>query len=173
MWAIANKIMAFLTFGVCVAQMAWWYGQLPDPLPSHFDANGQVDGEMGKNAFYLMMGLVNAMFLVGFPVLAMTLKHIPDSLINLPNKEYWLAPGRRNETLATTSQFLIATGWMSVWLMIGIFHLTAEVATHVRDSVNPEVYWISGIYLVILTAATIWLCRKFRVPKSDATFQPQ
>jgi hypothetical protein len=103
----------------------------------------------------------------------MALKHLPNSIINLPNKEYWLANERRDVALATTGQYLIAMGWMSAWLMIGIFHLTAEVATGVRDSVNPEVYWILGIYLVILTAATIWLCRKFRVPKSEATLQPQ
>jgi hypothetical protein len=37
--------------------------------------------------------------LIGFGVPAM-LKSIPVSLINVPNKEHWFAPGRRESTLA-------------------------------------------------------------------------
>jgi len=165
--------MIVLTCCVCVAQMTLWYGQLPDPIPSHFDGNGQVDGEMGKTKFYVWIGLVNCMFLVGFPLLGLAMKQIPDSIINLPNKEHWLAPERRDATLDTTTQFLVATGWISGWLLIGIFHLTAEVATGIRESINPEMYWILGIYLVTISAATVWLCLRFRIPKAGPTAQFQ
>jgi uncharacterized membrane protein len=167
MWSASNKLMIFLTFCVCVWQLAAWYPRLPSPIPSHFDANGQIDGEMGKTSFYVLMGLVELMFLVGFPLLGMAMKYIPNSLINLPNKEFWLAPERRDATLATSTQYLRTIGWMTAWLMIGIFHLTAEVATGIRASINPEVYWIMGIYMAILSASIVWLCLKYRMPMTD------
>lgn len=167
MWAMANLMMLLVTVGICLAQMVLWHSHLRDPLPAHFDGAGQVDGEMGKTEFYLLMGFVNGIFLIGIPLLGPAMKKIPNSMINLPNREYWLAPERRDKTLRTSSHFLIATGWISGWLMIGMFHLTAEVAIGIRRSINPEFYWVLGIYLVVLTLATVGLCLKFRKPARE------
>ena len=171
MWAFANKLMIVVTICVCIVQMASWYGDLPDPIASHFDANGEVDGMMGKNGFYILMGLVNLIFLVGFPILGLIIRQLPDSMINLPNKEYWLAPDRRSKTFSTSSQFLVGIGWISGWLMIGIFHLTAEVSIGNRQSISPEFYYIMAVYLAAVIGGTIFLCLKFRIPRPD--IEPQ
>lgn len=172
MWTFANRMMLVITVIICVVQMIVWYPHLPDPIPSHFDAQGQVDGEMGKTPYFLLIGGVELLFLIGIPLLAMGLKFIPDELINIPNKEYWLAPERRDATIGTSLQFLQAIGWMSGWLMIGIFHLTSEVAIGLRGSINPEFYWIMGLYLAAVFGGTVWLMLKFRMPARPEAVVP-
>jgi len=166
MLATANKLMIAFTLVVFVAQMVYWYGRLPDPLPSHFDAQGQVDGEMSKNGFYVLMGLMNTFFLIGFPLLGKLLGRVPNSMINMPNKEYWLAPERRDKTIAKNCVLLTAIGWMTGWLFIGIIQLTALVAVKARDSISPEFTWLMAIYLIGITAAVVFLIASFRVSKS-------
>ena len=165
----ANKLMIFFTLVVLVAQLVYWYGRLPDPIPSHFDANGQVNGEMSKLGFYVLMGSLNLIFLIGFPMLGKLLGRLPDSMINLPNKEYWLATERRKETIAKSSEMLTTIAWMTGWLFIGIIQLTALVAVKSRDSTSPEMIWLMAIYLIAIIAIVIYLFISFRLPKSALT----
>ena len=159
--------MILATAAICVVQMVVWYRQLPDVVPSHFNAAGQVDGEMGKTGFYALFVSMHLLFLVGFPLLALGLKKIPDSMINIPNKEYWLAPERREKSLSFNNTLLIAVGWMTSWLFIGIFQLSANVGIGQRDIINPEFYWLLGIYLLAIASVTIWVIMKFRLPASE------
>ncbi len=165
----ANKMMIVLTLAVVVVQMWMWYGHLPDPVPSHFDATGNVDGHMGKFGFYILFGVMHAVFLLGFPLLGRFLKRIPDSMINVPNKEYWLAPERRDETLSANVGLLTAIGWMTSWLFIAIFQLSGQVAIEIRSTIAPEIYWLTGIYVVAVVVGVVWMLRRFRVPSE---FEP-
>ena len=148
MWSSVNKLMIGMTFCVCFAQMGYWYVRLPDPMPSHFDEAGQVDGQMGKTSFFVFMGIIQTVFLFGFPALGTLVKRLPDSVLNIPNKEYWLDPQRRAETLSVNVDVLSTIGLMTSWLLIAIFHLTVLVAIKLRETINPDFYWILGVYLV-------------------------
>ena len=158
-------MMLLLTLIVVVWQIVYWYPQLPDIIPSHFDAQGNVDGEMAKTPFLVLMAVLNAVFLIGFPLLGKLLSKLPDSLINLPNKEYWLAPERRESTVAQTTNFLAAIGWITSWLMIGITQLSALVAINSRETINPESWVLIGGYLVAIFGMVAWLFWSYRVPK--------
>ena len=159
--------MFVFTLIVCVSQIVMWYGDLPDLVPSHFDGNGQVDGHMGRDAFCLTMGLINLSVLIGLPVLGMLMKYIPNSLINMPNKEYWLAGDRRETSLKTNADFLTAIGWMTSWLFIAIFQLSGLVAIKARETINPEFFFVMAIFLIAVVTTTVVLMMKFRMPKSD------
>lgn len=169
MWSLANKMMVVLTLVVCVSQIALWFNDLPEQVPSHFDGNGQVDGHMNRVAFCSTMGLMNLVFLIGFPLLGLLTKYIPDSLVNMPNKDYWLAPNRRDNSMRTMTDFLTAIGWMTSWLFIGIFQMSALVAVKARETINPEFYLVMGIYLVVIVAMVVFLHFKFRIPTDDVS----
>ncbi len=161
---LANQLMIAITFVFFVAQMALWYTGLPEIMPSHFDAAGQVDGEMSKTAFYALFVVMNLLSLVGFLLFAIGLGRVPNSMLNIPHKEYWLAPERREQTISFNRSLLMAIGWMTSWLFIGIFHLSANVAIASRENINPEFYWLLGAYLLAIAGVTIWALLKFRLP---------
>ena len=163
-FSTATKVgFALVAIGI-VCQFIYWYPILPPEVPSHFDGNGIPDKLMDKNSYYVLMVALQAMFMIGFPVLVSFSKKIPNALYNVPNKDYWLAPERRNETLDDMSQFLLRTGILTMLLMAAIFHLSCQVAIQVRDDISPEFVWIMMAYLGILGVMVIAMLLKYRLP---------
>jgi uncharacterized membrane protein len=80
-------------------------GQLPDLVAVHFDAAGRANGFMtraGCRDFMLLSTL-------GVPLLitlatALLPRVLPASLINIPHRDYWLAPERARDSLAFLSE---------------------------------------------------------------------
>src|ERR1700740_2278255 len=81
-------------------QYAYYSPRLPEVLASHFAVNGAVNGWQSKSAFFgLELAVVILAGVVGFGI-PRILGAMPVSLINLPNKEFWLSAERRDETMA-------------------------------------------------------------------------
>jgi uncharacterized membrane protein len=78
-------------------------GDLPSVVASHFGAGGNANGFMSKSMYTaLMLAAVMAIpSLVGFS--GQLVRVVPLQSVNLPNKEYWLAPQRRAATLESLS----------------------------------------------------------------------
>ena len=69
-------------------------------LGSHFAGNGAVNGWQSMAAFFTTeLAVVVLAAVVGFGI-PRIIGAMPVSLINLPNKEFWLSPERRAETLS-------------------------------------------------------------------------
>jgi hypothetical protein len=118
--------LLFLLFLACAAAFVWLTSQsLPDVVASHFGAAGAADGFMTRD-FYLRFMLA---FAVGLPLLIFVVPYFAlgrsGARINLPNREYWLAPERRAETVAflrahavgfavTLAVFLCYVHWLVV-----------------------------------------------------------
>jgi uncharacterized membrane protein len=151
----------------CIAvtvHMIWWYGKLPDVVPSHFDAEGNPDGEITKSAYYLLIGLVHAITAFGFPLLILGMKRMPVSLINIPNKDYWLAPERRDQTLQVSNAMLLLVGIFTMVLIACLFQLSAKVAIGTRDNINPEFFGCLVAYLILVFGVVGLMCFRFRLP---------
>jgi hypothetical protein len=92
----------FLLFVACAAVFVWVTGlTLPNLVASHFGAEGAANGFMPRS-FYIGFMLV---VIIGLPALLVVVTWFAlgssSARINLPNRDYWLAPERRTETLAT------------------------------------------------------------------------
>lgn len=150
---------------VAILQLVIWFPQLPDPMPIHFDGAGRPD-RMGSRAFLLILNVgLQGVFLLGFPVLARFLGRLPNELINMPQKDYWLDPSRRAATLMFLKGILIWNGIAAGWLMIAIFQLTALVATKALDSVSPAVWMVMAVYLLFVFGSCLYLgVRFYRIP---------
>jgi uncharacterized membrane protein len=83
-----------------LAQCVVDFPLLPERIASHFGASGAPNGWMTKQVFFLTYGVLIAVAaLVGFYP-ARSIARTSPARINLPNKEYWLAPERRAATMA-------------------------------------------------------------------------
>jgi uncharacterized membrane protein len=93
----ASIFVLLVVFGA--GQFAYYAPRIPDVLGSHFARGGFVNGWQTKAAFFsaeLAMIALATVVSFGIPRLIAV---VPVSLINLPHKEYWLAPERREDTL--------------------------------------------------------------------------
>jgi len=164
------------------AQALYWGPQLPERMASHFDLQNRVNGWMSRNGFLALTVGVEALMTVMFLALPLLLERIPDALINLPHKEYWLAPPRRAESLAQMSSGLLAIGCATLSLLFVIFHgifaLNADMARQAAgqaagrasgsDAAAPDLSLpflpLMGIYLAAVGGVTVWMLRRFRKP---------
>jgi len=101
-------------------------GELPARVASHFDIQGRPNGWMSRDVciyFTLGLGIFMPAFIVG--MMALT-RWIPVNLVNLPNREYWLAPERRKETSALLLHFGLWFACMNVLFVTGLHWLIVQ-----------------------------------------------
>lgn len=161
-----TAITVFVLLSVaCVAHALWYYPRLPEQVAHHFGASGQPDAWGSKAQFlvvYLVtVGVMAATFL-GFGLL---MPKIPNSAINLPNKNYWLAPERRQQTLDYVLPWFLWLGSLTMLLLLDIFQQSFQV--HLGKATKLNHFWITmGAYLAITTVWSIAIYRKFSKKES-------
>src|SRR6202034_2775097 len=94
------RALFFAIAVAAIAQCAQDFPLLPDRMASHFGASGIPNDWMTKSQFFAIYAvvLIPALF-VEFWV-GRSVSKQSGARINLPNKEYWLAPERRAATFA-------------------------------------------------------------------------
>ncbi|HET6142205.1 MAG TPA: DUF1648 domain-containing protein [Candidatus Acidoferrales bacterium] len=99
------RALFFLILLVTLAQCIHDFPLLPGRMASHFGASGSPNGWMTKSQFFITYALVllPALFIEFW--LHRKVSKSPGARINLPNREYWLAPERRAETFAYFENF--------------------------------------------------------------------
>lgn len=104
--------VALIAYGIF--QGHYYASRLPDILATHFGGRGLPNGWQTHSAFWATETFVVSLAtLIGFGVPAM-LRAIPVSLIDVPNKEHWFAPERRESTLA---YFRATFAWFACGLL--------------------------------------------------------
>jgi len=161
-WAI---ILLLALYAVFAGSLIYAAGELPDRVATHFDFRGNPDGWMSKQADLLLMGVLG----VGLPLFMMGMcyatRFLPARLVNIPNREYWLAPERRRQTSAYVAA-------QSIWLacvmlaFMTVVHLLVVFANQ-QSSPRLSTPLILGISTGFLVATGFWawgLVDHFRRP---------
>jgi len=159
-------LLLVLLVGALV-HLAVHYPSLPEQVPSHFDARGVADGWMSRDTFALMMALIYGLTGGVFVVLVQFLPRIPTSMINLPNREYWLAPERRPASLAELGRRLARFGAVTIVLVLALVHETILVALQQKETLAgfPLVIAVYGLFTVFWC---VGLIRRFRRPPAGS-----
>jgi len=161
-------ILATAIAGSIILPIIYW-SQMPDEMATHFDAGGQPDGWMSKGAFaglliLLQVGLAAMMLGIG-----RLTRVLPTSILNIPNREYWLAEERREQTLGETESMMawIAAG-TAVFLLF-VFWLTFDANTGKEIKLNAFVSWVSVIVFVVglLGYCFAKIAKYYRVPETS------
>jgi uncharacterized membrane protein len=142
-----------------MAQVVYYYPQLPEVIASHFNFEGTANGWQPKGAFFGIYGGVIVLLVLVFSAPVLFMDRIPDSLINLPRKDYWLAPERRAETFSFINGQMLAYGNATLLFMLIVFNLA------IRANLAPQKLLPSSIMLPLLGGyilfTVIWTIRFF------------
>lgn len=141
------------------------YPQLPARIASHFNAQGVADGWMTKSQFETTS--IEGIFIVGLFVvlLPVIIWYSPASIMNLPHREYWLAPER-----AKIARLMIIERML--WFLAATIMLVASIEHGVLKANLPpggrlECWPPLGGYLAFMA---IWIGEMywaFRKPATD------
>ena len=131
-----------------VAQAFWQHSRLPETVASHFDASGKANGWMPRGT-QTAWHIGTVLFMTAmFEGIARLNRRIPDELINIPHRAYWLAPERRAETIAGLGTLVRLMGCVLLAFFIGVFHQVYRVNTGGGDITLP----VAVMSIVMLAA---------------------
>jgi uncharacterized membrane protein len=158
-------LYAFLVL-VCLLMMAYYYPQMPQRMASDFAADGRANGRQSREAFFVLMLLVTSTSaIVGF-LAPRQIATKSNTRINLPHRDYWLAPERRKETM----RFISATmAWFACCILFVLISgaflaLQANLAPNHRFN-SETMLTVLGGFLLGLMGLVVRLVRHFqRVP---------
>lgn len=151
----------FLVILVVASAFVWLTsGDLPPVVASHFGPGGAANGFTSKSTYTaFMLALVIAVpALIGFS--AMFVRILPPRLINLPNRDYWLAPERRTATLDSLSSMSLVFASALVVFMCFVHWLVVQ-ANAVQPATLTEAPLFAGLG-VFGVVTVLWLIALFR-----------
>ena len=153
-----NIFMSIMAIAVAMAVSD--YSRVPDRVASHFSLSGAANGWMSKPAYFgFYAAMIGLAFVVEFLVPRSVAK-AKASRINLPNKEYWLAPSRQERTRSYLKRHFAWYGCAFLLLEV----CAMEMATRANLKAQPElsigpVFFLLGGFLLY---NVFWMARMFR-----------
>lgn len=158
-WAAWGLVVTAYVIGWC-----WGAARLPERVPTHFGLDGSADAWGSRTEHIVFFAILGVVLLLGMPALMYAATGGDGTFLNLPNKEYWLAPERRDEFrrrfLADSLVFVALTGTlMSV--------LQAVVVWSALRADDPPAWVFPVVIAAFLVAVAIWVRRllaRYRPP---------
>jgi len=156
-----------LCYALFTAYLVLSYDSLPERVASHFDIHGQPNGWMSRQTcvgFTVGIGVFLPALVVGQMVFA---NRIPVSFVNLPHRDYWLAPERRKSTSALLLVYGLWFACLAVLFATGMHWCIVQANT----TGGPSHLDYPGFFLVVggfLFGTLIWiglLLLHFRRPR--------
>lgn len=159
------RVLFFAILGAGILQCLHDLPLLPDRVASHFDPSGNANGWMTKPQFLLtyVLALVPALAVEFW--IPRRIAKTGEGRLRLPNKQYWLAPERRCETLAYFERFFAWYGCAFLALEVFAMGLAmrANLETPPRLPTTPIVSAILAFVLFNLVGV-ITMFRRFSKP---------
>jgi uncharacterized membrane protein len=169
MSSIRSPIILLAALGaVLVVLLAYYYPLLPEQVASHFDVDGVPNGWMSKGAFVGVMVFVS--IITAIPIVGLTLA-LPrmESSINIPNKLYWLAPERREETIAAISSSMIWTECVVMGLLVLLTFFVCRLNVAGTGRLELPMFPTLGVFVAVIGFIVVRLIRKFKNVSDHST----
>lgn len=145
-----------------VSDLVWHYPRLPERVASHFDAAGRADGWSSRSEYLTTwlwsLGLVALLI----PALQWLMRVVPARYINMPRRNYWLAPEREACTRQAMSQWIFLLGVVLWGTMAFLHHLTLRANLGPEPHLGSWPFVILGANLLALTVLILAMLRRFR-----------
>ncbi len=154
--------LSYLIYGAFVFSTSL---DLPDPVASHFNGAGRPDGWMSRAQYLIFIGLFGFFFPLVIAASTSITRLLPDKFVNIPNRDYWLAPERRSATFDFLTRHSFAFGHVAIGFVGGVHWTVTRANRH--HPPHLEGYLLLPIVLLFLAATAFYIYRlisHFRCP---------
>ena len=141
--------------GFAASQIAYFSDKLPPIIATHFGASGVADGWGSPRTFlgiYAALLVVITLMFCAIPAFA---RRVPTKWVNLPNRDYWLAPERKEATIAILERWANGFGLTTLCFLVYVFHLTLQANLRQPAILAMSPFMIS--LALFLFAAFTWV----------------
>lgn len=153
--------IALFGYAAFLVGLAATYARLPERVASHFGANGVANGWMTREGYVWFMVGVGTFVTLTMLAAFGSIRYLPSSLVNIPRRDYWLAPERRDETARTLLRYgLLLVGLNSLFFLA--LHLLVAAANEVQPpKLSNDVWWLLVAFLTTTGVLIFKLYRRF------------
>jgi len=155
-------------FALALAQLEHYLPLLPRNVATHFGGGGIPNGWMSKGAFRAFYLGFLLLMPGGMAVSGWLFRIIPPRFMNLPHKDYWLAPARREATLKSLQRDMSVFSLFIALFIVGLHQLVimANLADPVRLD-NGLIWSLAGALIAVVIGFAIRQYRRFRLPRQS------
>ncbi len=137
LWVLG--LILVLLYQCFLGYWVWSGPQLPDRVATHFNSAGEPNGWMSRSVHQTFMLIFSLAFPTVIVVLTSATALLPRRLVNIPHRDYWLAPERRSETSAYMVRHSLWLACLTVCFLVGlqlsIVHANLQHPPHLATSV--------------------------------------
>lgn len=130
------------------------YHKLPFRVASHFNINNVADSWMPRQSYFIVHYGMILVFAIIFGGMAAFAHKIPPSLMNLPNKVYWLTEERKEKTYNTLRSLLYWIGSICYLLFLFLFYQIYKANTNGTEKIDSY-SWIAVIIFLVVNGVII------------------
>jgi uncharacterized membrane protein len=154
------RFFFFVILGAGLLQFTNDFPLLPERIASHFAASGAANGWMTKWQFLVtyVVVLLPTFFLEFW--LHRRIAASPEKRLNLPNKEFWLAPERRAETFAYFELFFAWYG--CALLFLEVFAMALAMRANFQNPPRMPTAPIVSALVAFLIFTAVWVVSMVR-----------
>ena len=151
-------------YALALIQLGVYAPSLPATVATHFIKGGGANGFSTKESFiifYLSFVIFVPGVIYGASVL---IEKLPGAL-NIPNKDYWLAPERRAATVKGLAHGFRFLGMLIGLLLIGINQLVINANLVKPPHLDEQGIGVFlGVFVFVFISFLVWMTARYRVP---------
>jgi len=149
---------------IAVLQSIFYYPQLSPVVAAHFNSSGAANGWSSRNVFFAIYLAMIALLVGVFIYLPHCSGKRGKLRMNIPNRDYWLAAQRQQQTIEFVRRQMLILG--IVHLLLAIYSVQLAILANLQQAsgLHESLWWALGLYFVFVTLWLINLFRQFRKP---------
>jgi uncharacterized membrane protein len=152
-----RRLILIIIFFLALAgwQSLYFYPRLPDQIATHYGVAGEPDDFTSKKTAlilnFTLFCLLNGMFFG----MAWLTKKVPENLLNIPNKDFWLKPENKPRAMELIFGFGLKIGIVTdLFLLILFQHIYAINIDSAKF--NSGRFWIGLFIYFVAIGLMIW-----------------
>ncbi len=166
-----KKSAAAIVLYLALAIAAWFVirtgGAMPEVVASHFGASGEANGSMSRTAYVRFMLVFVVLLPLALNLLIARALRLPIARVNIPHRDYWLAPERRADTVVRMQRHMNFFGVLLVAFLCYVHWQVVQANRHMPP-VLDSMRFSTGLatFMAALITWIVILRRDFRPPQS-------
>ena len=138
--------------------------QMPDPVASHFGADGRANSRMSRDAYQFFMTGMTLLIPLLLVVFQALLPRVLARFVSIPRRDYWLAtPERREQMVDYLERHTLISGLAPPLFFAGIQWLVVDANSRVPPVLNNTLFLaMGGLFVAWVVASAITLSLHFR-----------
>ena len=165
-----KKSVAAISFYLAMAVAAWFVirtgGAMREVVATHFGASGEANGYMPRASYVRFMLIFVVLLPLALNFLIGRVLRLPTARVNIPHREYWLAPERRSETVVRLQRHMTFFGVLLAAFLCYVHWQVVQANTH-SPAVLDNGRFSTGLatFMAALVTWIVILRRDFRPPR--------